>query len=82
MALDQIERMFLIFLFMKIDLHFCYEIALQTWASLSLEKSLDNKQNWQIGKKIYVQKYKYSNNTNLRIWTKKSKIGNTPPLRH
>ena len=45
MALDQIERMFLIFLFMKIGLHFCYKIALQTWASLSLEKSLNNKQN-------------------------------------
>ena len=56
MALDQIERMFLIFLFMKIDLHFCYKIALQTWASLSLEKSLNNKQNWQIGKK-----YMYKN---------------------
>ena len=67
MTLDRIDRMFLIFLFMiidlhflykiflfmkieifllmKIDLHFCYKIAPQTWASLSLEKSLNNKQN-------------------------------------
>ena len=55
MTLDRIDRMFLIFLFMKIDLHFGYKIALQTGASLSLEKSLNNKENWQIEENICTQ---------------------------
>ena len=81
MALDLIERMFLIFQFMEVDLHFCYKNAQQTGASLSLEKSLNNKQNWKNRKKSI---YKNKNIPIIRVYKfeQKGKIGNKPSLRH